>query len=194
VETNIYQKISEVMKDVEYLKKDGDIKKKDGSQMYTYLSELKITSSIRKSLIKNRLIMYPKKMDSITMPSGMEKVKIDYAIVDIDSKDEIIAQGIGVGQDFGDKAIYKAMTGAFKYTQRQTFMISTGDDPDITSSEKLVEDKKKVRKDLTHLISAEMKRLDLNGDDFKSKFGKSSAQLNEGELQKVLTNLREVKK
>ena len=37
---------------------------------------------------------------------------------------------IGEGQDSGDKAVYKAMTGAFKYWLYKTFMVSTGDDPE----------------------------------------------------------------
>ena len=36
----------------------------------------------------------------------------------------------GSGQDPGDKAHYKAMTGALKYALRQTFAIPTGDDPE----------------------------------------------------------------
>jgi len=36
----------------------------------------------------------------------------------------------GSGQDPGDKALYKAMTGAFKYALRQTFAVPTGDDPE----------------------------------------------------------------
>ena len=36
-----------------------------------------------------------------------------------------------------NKAIYKAMTGAFKYALRQTFIIETGDDPDKTPSTEL---------------------------------------------------------
>ena len=36
----------------------------------------------------------------------------------------------GSGQDPGDKAHYKAMTGAMKYALRQTFAVPTGDDPE----------------------------------------------------------------
>ena len=37
---------------------------------------------------------------------------------------------LGEGVDSGDKASYKAMTGALKYALRQTLLIETGDDPD----------------------------------------------------------------
>lgn len=41
----------------------------------------------------------------------------------------------GEGMDSGDKALPKAMTGAYKYALRQTFCIETGDDPDTFSSQ-----------------------------------------------------------
>jgi hypothetical protein len=37
---------------------------------------------------------------------------------------------VGEGQDAGDKAVYKAMTGALKYCLLKTFLIPTGDDPE----------------------------------------------------------------
>ena len=36
----------------------------------------------------------------------------------------------GEGADVGDKAPYKAMTGALKYALLQSFLLSTGDDPE----------------------------------------------------------------
>ena len=42
----------------------------------------------------------------------------------------IDAEARGEGADAGDKSTPKAMTGAYKYALRQTFMIETGDDPD----------------------------------------------------------------
>jgi hypothetical protein len=42
----------------------------------------------------------------------------------------VLVQSPGSGQDPGDKAHYKAMTGALKYALRQTFAIPTGDDPE----------------------------------------------------------------
>jgi hypothetical protein len=42
----------------------------------------------------------------------------------------------GSGQDPGDKAHYKAMTGALKYALRQSFAIPTGDDPEADAQPK----------------------------------------------------------
>jgi hypothetical protein len=42
----------------------------------------------------------------------------------------VIAKVAGQGLDSGDKAPYKAMTGALKYALLQSFLLATGDDPE----------------------------------------------------------------
>jgi hypothetical protein len=130
---NVYQKISCVMASVEYLKKDGNVSY--GSTSYNYLSEEKITSSIRKAMIEQGLTMYPVKTEIIPDQPSFEKAVVTYRIVNNDNPEDFIEVQVGgKGQDRGDKSMCKAMTGAFKYAQRQTFMISTGDDPDKVHS------------------------------------------------------------
>lgn len=41
------------------------------------------------------------------------------------------AETWGMGQDKGDKGLYKAITGGFKYWLYKSFMIPTGDDPEV---------------------------------------------------------------
>jgi hypothetical protein len=53
-----------------------------------------------------------------------------YTFADVDSGEEIIAKVAGQGLDPGDKAPYKAMTGALKYALLQSFLLATGDDPE----------------------------------------------------------------
>lgn len=50
------------------------------------------------------------------------------------SRTWVDVEALGEGADSGDKATNKAMTGALKYAQRQTFDLETGDDPDLDSS------------------------------------------------------------
>jgi len=136
-------KIAEVMQNVDYLQKDGRVAY--GSTRYSYLSEEKITTEIRKAMLEVGLVIYPVAMEvvnqaSIATKTGEARVinaRITYRVQDVDSGEFIEVQALGEGMDAGDKAIYKAMTGAFKYAQRQTFMIPTGDDPDKVSSDEL---------------------------------------------------------
>src|SRR5574340_328981 len=53
----------------------------------------------------------------------------------MDGKDKIEFLVIGEGQDRGDKATYKAMTGATKYALLKLFLIPTGDDPEKDEDE-----------------------------------------------------------
>ena len=157
----VAKKISEVMKQVEYLKKDGKVAY--GSTRYNYLSEEKITSEIRKAMADVGLIIYPAKMEivseqEVNTRSGKARVLnivAAYHIKDIDSGEFIEIQTLGEGMDSGDKAIYKAMTGAYKYAQRQTFMIPTGDDPDKVSSDELNDDDAPPEKQATKKTSKE---------------------------------------
>jgi hypothetical protein len=67
------------------------------------------------------------------------KVIVTYKIACIETGEFEELQSIGYGSDSQDKGSNKAMTSAFKYVQRQTFMISTGDDADHTGSQELDE-------------------------------------------------------
>ena len=53
-----------------------------------------------------------------------------YTFIDVDTAEEITVKTAGEGLDSGDKAPYKAMTGALKYALLQSFLLATGDDPE----------------------------------------------------------------
>ena len=148
----VAKKVLSVMKRVDYLQKDGKVAY--GNTRYNYLSEEKITSEIRKGMAEAGLVIFPMKMEVVSeneVPTKSGKARllnivVNYRIQDTESDDFIDIQALGEGMDNGDKTVYKAMTGAFKYAQRQTFMIPTGDDPDQIASDELVgtENKKTV--------------------------------------------------
>jgi hypothetical protein len=58
------------------------------------------------------------------------EVKVEYGFLDADSNEELWQPAWGEGRDSGDKAVYKAFTGAFKYLLIQAFCLATGDDPE----------------------------------------------------------------
>jgi len=55
---------------------------------------------------------------------------MNYSFVDVYTGEEIVTRVAGEGLDAGDKAPYKAMTGALKYALLQSFLLATGDDPE----------------------------------------------------------------
>ena len=77
----------------------------------------------------------------------MARVVMAYTFADVDSGEEIIAKVAGQGLDPGDKAPYKAMTGALKYALLQSFLLATGDDPE--------DERADARTNPERLISAE---------------------------------------
>ena len=139
---NIFQKISAVMKDVQYLCKDDRIE--FGATKYRAISEEKVTSTVRESLIKNGIVIIPIEQ-SHKREGTLTTVDVGYQIQNIeDPKDYIIARSSGTGVDTQDKGVGKAMTYAYKYLLLRTFAIPTGDDPDKISSAEL--DKKEQEK------------------------------------------------
>jgi len=129
----IYQKIFNVMKDIEYMEKDGEVS--FNKTHYRYLSAEKIVENCRKEIIKQQLIIYPCSCITDSYEGSQKDITITYRVLAIEDGSFIDVQVTGGGHDSTDKKSYKAMTGAYKYALRQTFMIETGDnDPDKTPS------------------------------------------------------------
>lgn len=132
---NIYQKISAIMNDVQYLAKDDHVS--FGSTSYKALSEEKVTSIMRQELLKHNLVVFPVEQTA-NRAGNITHVDVKYRIVNIDNPDESIeVVSCGDGADTQDKGSGKAMTYAFKYMWLRTFALPTGEDPDKISSAEL---------------------------------------------------------
>lgn len=137
---NLWQKISAVMKDVEYLSKDDKIE--FNKTKYKAISEEKVTRTVRESLIKHGLVIFP--IEQRHKREGtLSTVDVTYKIVDIDTGESQTLVSSGTGVDTQDKGVGKAMTYAYKYLLLRTFAIPTGEDPDKISSAELDEKMKK---------------------------------------------------
>ncbi len=132
---NIYQRIQSVMQDIQYLTKDDQVS--FGTTKYKAISEEKVTTTVRASMIKNGLVMYPETLD-ITKDGQITTVNVTYRMVNVeDPNEQIIIASCGQGSDTQDKGSGKAMTYAYKYALLRTFAIPTGEDPDKISSAEL---------------------------------------------------------
>jgi hypothetical protein len=137
---NLYQKISRVMKDVEYLSKDDKVE--FNNTKYKAISEEKVTSTVRESLIRNGLIILPIEQ-SHKREGTLSTVDTKYKIIDIDTGEFEIIVSSGTGADTQDKGVGKAMTYSYKYLLLRSFAIPTGEDPDKISSAELDEKQRK---------------------------------------------------
>ncbi|MBB6215626.1 hypothetical protein HNQ80_001715 [Anaerosolibacter carboniphilus] len=138
---NLWKKIHSVMKDVEYLQKDDQIE--FGKTKYKAISEEKVTSTVRDSLIKHGLVIIPIDQQHFK-DDVLTTVNTKYKIVDIDTGESEIIVSSGTGVDTQDKGVGKAMTYSYKYMLLRTFAIPTGEDPDKISSDEWDEKLKKA--------------------------------------------------
>lgn len=137
---NIHQKMLEVMKKIQYLKKDDKVEFKNTS--YKGLSEEKVTSTVRQAFVELGLVMYPIHQTS-TRVGNLTTIDVTYRLVNADGGDYVDIVSTGEGADSQDKAAGKAMTYAYKYALLRTFAIPSGEDTDKVHSAQLDEELKK---------------------------------------------------
>lgn len=130
----LVKKLAEVMKQVKYIEKKGFNKFNN----YKYATESDVAEKVREVLAEQNVIMLPDVIEHSTREHTNRKgnveyiatVKVKFTFIDGESGEEISIHSAGEGQDTGDKAVYKAITGAQKYALMKAFMIPTGDDPE----------------------------------------------------------------
>lgn len=119
------KKILAVMSDVEPLSKDAHNEFHD----YDYVSAESVIRGIRKSLIKNALVVIPNHVGE-THEGDLTRLTVEYTLIDTDSGESIKTSVVSYGSDKTDKGIYKATTGNAKSFFTKTFMIPLEDDPE----------------------------------------------------------------
>jgi len=138
---NIYQKINEVMKNIEYLTKDDQVE--FGNTKYKAISEEKVTTAVRNELVKQGIVILPVQQESENKElirteksvNMLSSVHVRYRIINIDDPTDFVeVESNGTGVDTQDKGVGKAMTYSYKYMLLRTFAIPTGEDPDKVSS------------------------------------------------------------
>lgn len=139
---NIYSRIAAVQAEAPNIQKKGV----NTYHNYKYTREEDILDGIKPVLTKHGLAIIPIGAEhvNLTLPDSKNinlLVTITYLIADVVSGESIQVKGFGQGQDNGDKAVYKANTGALKQMLAKTFLISTGDDPEEHARQ---EEKKKA--------------------------------------------------
>jgi hypothetical protein len=133
VRLNLRQKLAEVRRRIGYVQKRGHNERSN----YSYVTAADIAGSVGDILAELGVVVIPR-LEDISYESAagrgeatrMARVVMAYAFTDVDSGEEIVAKVAGQGLDPGDKAPYKAMTGALKYALLQSFLLATGDDPE----------------------------------------------------------------
>lgn len=143
---NLWEKISQISSEVEYLQKDDKVG--FGNNSYKAISIEKVMSAVSEKMNKFGIVIYPIeqvynrkdeeviKRDGTTGINRISDVDVKYQVVNIHNpKEQIICVSSGTGVDTQDKGIGKAMTYAYKNMIIKLFAIATGDDTDKVHSE-----------------------------------------------------------
>lgn len=127
------------------LKERGVLKKggKNDYDNYTYFSEAQYKELFTELFSKHGLELNFSEIGYETFEGTGKQangrlVKVEFELIDIESGFNESTVITGEGMDKGDKAGYKAYTGALKYYLADKFMVATGDDAEKDSpSEKM---------------------------------------------------------
>jgi hypothetical protein len=141
---NIHEKINQIMGEVEYFKKDQQVKF-NASLKFNVISDEKVVTIIREKLKDYKINIYPidiipnvviKKNTKVEETSPWVKEEIElflivkWQVIDIVSNSFIFIYSVGSGIDPLDKQSSKAFTTAEKTMFLKLFHIPCGDDPD----------------------------------------------------------------
>jgi len=130
----------QVFSRVAYVQKTG---KMSHGQRYTFASEGDLISALRPAMVEAGLMgPMPITIEATFTEHARSnqdrrqfraEMKAVYRFLHVSGEFQDVEMA-GVAIDTGDKALWKALTGAYKYVLRETFQVETGDDPDTTPS------------------------------------------------------------
>lgn len=156
---NLMNKLVDITSTIDRIPKNGH----NDFHHYDYALESDIKDVVRKEMTERGLQMIPNELSrtitQISAKNGSQQLvslEVEYTIFDAESGESVKMKGYGDGQDSGDKAVYKAKTGALKYALTTLFMIPTGDDPErpLQPPKSIDKDQYKVIDDLIKEVAS----------------------------------------
>src|SRR3990167_7479822 len=138
--TNLFKKLIEVRKEIKSVKKSGYNK----HQNYNYVTEADLVEAIRESLNKHGVLLFTsseitdirdsKKFDKDKgeiINGVITSVRTSHTFIDSETGESHSVMSSGSGHDtLGDKSVFKAITGSYKYMLSKNFLIESDDDPE----------------------------------------------------------------
>jgi len=135
---NLHQRLLNIMEEAGTMNKGGT----NEHHRYSYVKESDVAKKFQELLVKHRVFLFSsvqqaesKQVQSSTgKPNILASVMMEYTFVNVDKPEETFSVGAsGDGMDAGDKAIYKALTGAHKYLLIRNFNLGSDDDAEKDS-------------------------------------------------------------
>lgn len=136
---NLITKLAEACNAVGGVEKKG----RNEHQKYAYVKAADVAKAIRHELFQRKVLLLADEKEiteaNFTTSGGTVMrqltLKVEYALLDGESEQKIVTTAYGIAMDSGDKALYKAKTGALKYFLRGLGIIpDEKDDPEFDES------------------------------------------------------------
>lgn len=205
--TILFKKLVKVLAGISRVPKSG----RNKFHSYDYVKEEDLVDHIRPKLAEAGVFLFTS-IESVSAAETVERKNSEGRIVNIatlhtfvcaDTGAEYSVKGAGCGEDSGDKALYKAITGAEKYMLMKNFLVATGDDPEVDSPAPAVKTPVKaavpaaILPDIRFFGIIEEKKVPVDGGGFKMvytvKEGDKQLEVScfDAEVQKVISAARE---
>lgn len=131
---NLYQRINEVRKAIDYIKKEKSVSTGGGGS-YQAVTHDQVTAMVRDHMVKHGIVSYPILVEGKSTPKeeGAKQFRYeatyDFVFANIDdASDKICLRIQAHAMDNADKAPGKALSYAKKYAVLKLFEIETGED------------------------------------------------------------------
>lgn len=123
--TELFKKLLQVQRTLKPIAETG----KNTYQKYSYATALDLLEPVKRTCNELGLFLYLDVIDSLIEP-GKARCTVKLTAVDCETGESLSINCFGYGEDYsyqenrptGDKAIYKAITGATKYAVREMFV------------------------------------------------------------------------
>lgn len=133
VPAGIHRKVADVMGEIENIKKRGSFKV-NNEERYKFVQATDMYEAIRAKFAERGISFLASFVDIISERQdgklNVVTVQVSLTLTDADTGGTFSALWAGSGQDYGDKAIPKAFTGAVKSWLMTTFLVPSDTDPD----------------------------------------------------------------
>lgn len=122
----IGEKIIKIMSEIEPIKKT----ELDEEKNYKFAKSEDIIAMVQPLLIKYKVIILPLKVVNFSAQGNKVFLTMKYQFIDVDSpeKDAIEVEIPGSGFDEKGRAVYAALTGAYRYAMQEVFAIPVIDE------------------------------------------------------------------
>lgn len=199
---NVYQKLLEVRKSVDYLKKEAE------SNQYKYTGSAQVLASVRSKINEMGLILVPRILGKNLIPDTVEntdsagkikrtttyftELEMSMTWVNAENPDDNVvcpwyAQGVDIA---GEKGVGKALTYGEKYFILKFFNIPTDkDDPDTFQQKNEQKASKEVQAKIRETWMKLKLKINQLEQQSKTIYGVGVAQLSEDAAEEFLTML-----